>query len=91
MLVLVSGLAEMAGGLGLMIEKTRVWAGWGLVLLLVCVFPANVNMALHPGRLPVSLVWLRLPLQPALIWLAWWAGRVPSAAQTRRDTEPRPP
>ncbi|RYG48419.1 hypothetical protein EON79_04520 [bacterium] len=86
MLVLTSGLAEIAGGIGLMIVRTRVWAGWGLVLLLVCVFPANVNMALHPGAFPVVLLWLRLLLQPALIWLAWWVGPARSARHALSST-----
>lgn len=69
-LVLVSGAAEIAGGLGLLVPRVRVAAGRGLILLLVLVFPANVDMALHAERhsIPASLLWARLPLQGALIW-----------------------
>ena len=73
-LVLVSGVAEIAGGLEVMLPGTRRAAAWGLVLLLVAVFPANVWMAMHPERfveIPVWALWLRLPLQLPLIWWAY--------------------
>lgn len=73
-LVYVSGVAEIAGGLGLILPTTRRAAAWGLVLLFLAVFPANVNMALNDiplaGRdLPAWALWGRLPLQ--LVFLAW--------------------
>ena len=46
-LVYLSGIAEIAGGLGLILPATRRWAAWGLIALLVAVFPANVNMAIN--------------------------------------------
>jgi uncharacterized membrane protein len=73
-LVLVSGAAEIAGGLGVMVPQTRRAAAWGLVVLLVCVMPANVWMVQHPERypgVPLWAMWLRLPLQLPLIWWAW--------------------
>jgi uncharacterized membrane protein len=73
-LVLVSGVAEIAGGLGVMLPGTRRAAAWGLVVLLVAVFPANVWMAMHPERfaqIPQWALWLRLPLQAPLIRWAW--------------------
>jgi uncharacterized membrane protein len=73
-LVLLSGAAEIAGGLGVMLPATRRAAAWGLVALLVCVMPANVWMAQHPERfatIPLWAIWLRLPLQLPLIWWAW--------------------
>lgn len=74
---LVSGAAELAGGLGLLHPRTRPAARWGLITLLVAVFPANVYMAQDPERFRVSpaVAWGRLPLQPLLIWLVWRAGR----------------
>ncbi len=76
-LVLISGAAEIAGGIGVLLPSTRRLAGLGLVALLVAVFPANVNMALHPevspASIPRALLWLRLPLQAALIGLVWHA------------------
>ena len=63
--VYASGAAEIAGGVGALIPRTRRLAGWWLVATLVAVFPANVHMALHPEdfpRIPRLLLWLRLPL-----------------------------
>ncbi len=73
-LVAVSGVAEIIGGLGLLIPPLRRPAGWGLIALLVAVFPANVRMALSDDprvtmALPRWALWARLPLQAALI--AW--------------------
>lgn len=81
-LVYVSGVAEIAGGLGLILPRTRRAAAWGLVLLLLAVFPANVNMAVNhlplgERTLPAWALWGRLPLQAVLIAWAWW--------YTRRD------
>lgn len=69
-LVLVSGLAEIVGGLGLLARSPalRRWAGWGLVALLVAVYPANLHMALTL-EVPYGLLWARLALQGALV--AW--------------------
>jgi uncharacterized membrane protein len=73
-LVLISGVAEMAGGLGLLFPPTRRAAAWGIIALLVAVFPANINMAMHPELFPTIPLWVlyaRLPLQLLLIAWAW--------------------
>ncbi len=76
-LVYLSGVAEVLGGLGLLVPQTQVLAAWGLIALFVAVFPANVNMAVNKiplGRrvLPTWVLWARLPLQ--LVFIAWaWA------------------
>ena len=73
-LVLVSGAAEIAGGVGVMMRPTHRSAAWGIVLLLIAVMPANVWMVQHPERypdVPLWAMWLRLPLQLPLIWWAW--------------------
>ncbi|RKQ91187.1 putative membrane protein [Solirubrobacter pauli] len=73
-LVLASGVAEIAGGAGVLHPSTRRAAGWWLVATLVGVFPANVEMALHPERfrkIPKSLLYARLPLQGAMIASVW--------------------
>ena len=73
-LVLISGAAEIAGGLGILIPQTRRPAAWGLILLLIAVMPANIWMAQHPNlypNIPLWAIWLRLPLQLPLIWWAW--------------------
>ncbi|GGL13346.1 DoxX family protein [Deinococcus radiotolerans] len=73
----ISGAAELLGGLGLLHPGTRPAAHWGLIVLLVAVFPANLWMAQDPPRFHVSplVAWGRLPLQPLLIWAVWRAGR----------------
>jgi uncharacterized membrane protein len=74
-LVYASGVAEIAGGAGLMHPQTRSWARWWLIATLVAVFPANLNMALNPDRYAKGIrggrpaLIARLPLQAALI--AW--------------------
>lgn len=71
LLVIVSGIAEMAGGLGVLIPPLRRAAAWGLIALLVAVFPANLHVALHgwPGvDFPPWVLWLRLPFQLLFIW-----------------------
>jgi uncharacterized membrane protein len=75
-LVWISGVAEIAGGIGLLLPSWRSSAAWGLVLLLIAVFPANIYMAVahvpYAGLLGKSwLQWLRLPLQLPLIYWAW--------------------
>ncbi len=73
-MVYVTGLAEIAGGIGLLIPALRRAAAWGLVALLISVFPANVYMALtQPGL----LLWARLPLQIVLIWWVLWSTKEP--------------
>lgn len=76
--VLVTGLCELAGVLGLAFAPTRRWAGIGLALYAVCVFPANLKHALEgivvPG-LPDSW-WYhgpRLAFQPVFVWWALYA------------------
>ena len=79
-MVQLSGLCEILGGLGLLHPKTRRMAGWGLVALLVAVFPANLYMATNPveaGAAAMSplIRWGRLPLQALLIWWIDWCSK----------------
>jgi uncharacterized membrane protein len=77
-LVEVSGVFEILGGVGILVPRVRHMASLGLVALYVAVFPANVNMVVHPelgGDVPAWLLWTRLPLQAGLIAWALWAGR----------------
>ncbi|WZO97771.1 DoxX family membrane protein [Isosphaeraceae bacterium EP7] len=72
-LVLISGAFESALGLMLLIPTTRRLAAWGLIALLIAIFPANLDMFLHPeksGLSPVALA-IRLPIQGLLILWAW--------------------
>ena len=77
-LVYLSGFFEIAlGGMILVPALTRV-AAWGLIALLIAVFPANIHMAVNPGLYPdISPIalWLRLPLQGVLIAWAYWYTR----------------
>jgi uncharacterized membrane protein len=78
-LVLISGVFELAGALGLLILRTRRLAGWGLILLTVAVTPANIYMWQNPDLFPNVPYWvltIRLPLQLALIACLWWSTRV---------------
>ena len=73
-LVWLSGIAEIALGLLALRPRTRVLAGWGILALLVAVFPANINMALQAEQWPeVSawVLWARLPFQMGFAWWAW--------------------
>jgi uncharacterized membrane protein len=78
-MVALSGVAEIAGGAGLMTPHgaTRRWAGWWLVATLVAIFPANLEMALHPERYSKvpggrAALWARLPLQA--LFIGWVLG-----------------
>jgi uncharacterized membrane protein len=75
-LVAISGVCEIAGGIGVLVERVRRLAGRGLILLSIAVLPANVQMlldGLRDGRpaWQIGLLVLRLPLQGALIWWIW--------------------
>jgi uncharacterized membrane protein len=77
-LVAVSGVAEVAGGLGVLMPWTRRPAGLGLIALLAAVFPANLYMARTPEhfrKIPRWALYGRLPLQPLMMWWAWRATR----------------
>ena len=83
LMVYVSGVAEMAGAVGLLIPSLRVYAGVGLIALLIAVFPANINMLQLARESNASaayqlILWMRLPLQPLLIWLVWQAAVKPN-------------
>jgi uncharacterized membrane protein len=77
-LVYLSGAAELAGGIGVLIARVRVLAGRGLILLLIAVFPANAQMLVnarvsHVPRWFEVVLWLRLPLQVLIIAWVWRA------------------
>jgi uncharacterized membrane protein len=74
----ISGVAEFAGGVGLLIPRLRRAAAWGLVALLIAVFPANIYMAtnhipLGQTVLSPAVLWGRLALQPLMIWWVLWS------------------
>ena len=67
-LVYASGVAEIAGGAALMHSGTRAWAGWWLIATLLAIFPANLNMALHPERYAAHVPGGRSALIARLPW-----------------------
>jgi len=80
-LVYISGLFEIMGGLGLLLTATRRLAGWGLLALLVAVFPANIHMLMNEvyiGDMPQEkwLLWLRMPFQFVFAFGVLWASEI---------------
>lgn len=81
-LVYLSGGFEIIFGLGLLFKKTRFYASWGLVFLLIAVYPANIYLAFN--EIPQEAInvssfmasWVRLPIQFVLIWLAYKASKL---------------
>ena len=72
--VYISGFFEILGGISVLIAPLRKIAGWGLVALLICVYPANIYMAITPEAFPeisIGLLYLRLPLQFLFIYWAY--------------------
>ena len=80
-LVYASGAAEVLGGVGILVPFARRFSGWGLMVLLIAIFPANLHVALQ-GRMPgfefsALTLWLRLPLQLVLLAWVWWSTLAP--------------
>jgi uncharacterized membrane protein len=77
-LVYLSGSCEVVLGVLLLVRRTTTVAAWGLIALLIAVFPANIHMALNAElypTIPPVLLWMRLPLQGVLIAWAYWFTR----------------
>ena len=85
-LVYLSGIAEIVLGIGVLIRRTRQQSAWGIIALLIAVFPANVHMATSDvatdaapdwaDGITRAAMWVRLPLQGVLILWAWWYTRL---------------
>lgn len=82
-LVYLSGLAELILGVAVLVPRLQGLAAWGVILLLIAVFPANIHIALYNVPLGGAAVgagvwnWVRLPMQGVLIAWAWWYTRPP--------------
>ncbi|MBE9062658.1 hypothetical protein [cf. Phormidesmis sp. LEGE 11477] len=79
-LVYISGVCEIALGIGLFFPATRQLCGWGLVALFIAVYPANLNMAFNHIKLAgIPDSWwfhgIRLPFQFVLIAWAYWLAK----------------
>ena len=78
-LVYLSGAFEIILGIMLLFEQTRFLAGWGLILLLIAVFPANIYLAQTNGaamNISPALAWGRLPFQAVFIAIAYWHSKL---------------
>ncbi|MGH0035637.1 MAG: DoxX family protein [Myxococcota bacterium] len=79
----IAGLAEIVLGVFVLEPRTRILAAWGLIALLIAVFPANVYVALEnvglpdgaPGTGNALVNWMRIPFQGVFILWAWWYTR----------------
>ena len=87
-LVYLSGALEILGGIAILVPRVRGLAGWGLILLLLAVYPANIHMTLNPELFPdisTTALYVRLPMQ--FLFLAWtyWATRPDVSSNAQSD------
>jgi uncharacterized membrane protein len=79
----ISGLAEIVLGVFVLEPRVRVLAAWGIIALLIAIFPANVYVAVEnvglpdgePGTGNAIANWVRLPFQGLFVLWAWWYTR----------------
>jgi uncharacterized membrane protein len=91
LLIILTGVAEIVLGALLIWPPTARLASWGLIGLLVAMFPVFIHMATHPEQFPQFAplgLWLRLPLQTLLISLAYWLGRPLTPANASMKSYP---
>lgn len=85
-IVYISGIFEILGAVGILLPPLRQWAGNGLILLVICVTPANIHMWLNPDLfpdVPPAFLTIRLVLQVGLLLLIWWSTRLPASDSPR--------
>ena len=91
--IYLTGVFEIAGAVGLLIPRTRRLAGVCLMLLLVAMFPANVNAIVNEislgGDAPTPL-WLRAPMQLLYIGMVWWTSIKEGSREAGRLRAPKP-
>ena len=78
--VLLTGVTDIAGALGLIWPRTRRIAGYALMLYCVCVLPVHIEMVQHADRfadINPAILWARLLFQPVLIWIIWVISKPP--------------
>ena len=78
--IYISGFFEILGGVAILFPKLRSMAGWGVVLLLIVVFPVNIHMAVNPNLfpdIPLSFLYIRLLLQFIIIYWTYFATQLP--------------
>ena len=79
-LVWLTGILEIAAGIGALLPQTRVVAGWGIIALLIAFMPVHIHMIANSEifvaqGIPYWALWVRLPIQALFIAWAWWATR----------------
>ena len=80
-LVYLSGLVEILLGIGLIYRPMRQYAAWGIIALLIAVFPANIFLAFNEGAQEaigtnqLEALWIRFPIQLLFIIIAWWQSK----------------
>ncbi len=85
----ISGLAEIVLGVYVLEPRVRTLAAWGIIALLIAIFPANVWVALQnlgvdgPGTGNAAFNWIRLPFQALFITWAWWYTRPDTAVEAQ--------
>lgn len=92
-LVFLSGLIEIALGALLFLPQYRRIAAWGIILLLIAVFPANIYLAQTDGDalgISAAAAWGRLPIQALLILWAWWYTRADGTGKSATKTKAKP-
>lgn len=78
--VLITGVCEVTGALALFFRRLRALAGWALIAFAICVTPVHIEMLAHAERyqsIGTPLLWVRLILQPVLIWVIWMVTKAP--------------
>ncbi len=93
-LVFLSGVAEIIAGILVIVPMTQRVGAWALIALLVAVFPANLNMALHAEQFQdygsQTVLYIRLPLQVIpMIWAYWYTGKTSPEAPMGTGSAPR--
>ena len=86
LMVQLSGVAELVLGVAVIAPKTSRWGAMGLIALLIAVFPANLNMALHSEQFPdfsPTMLYVRLPFQAVFIAWSWVYARRGAESTTR--------
>lgn len=74
-IVYISGVVEIILGIALLVKKLQTIAAWGLIALLIAVFPANIHMAINSELYPQfssTALYIRLVLQGVLVLWAYW-------------------
>lgn len=92
-LVFISGLVEIGLGVLVLVPRYRVLAAWGIILLLIAVFPANVYMAQAYEEIGVSaaVAYGRLPVQALFLLWAWWYTRGDNNTKTNAKPKRKTP